>query len=740
MGDFSRTTFDRMKHYVGVRLQQAVPIVDADWNELEDIRKYELQAFLKWFVGDGVPAGNDGFRIAPLAGGGVGTIRLASSAAGPGRSSVTVDVGASTAAAALGFTAANRSTGRSGSSPAQLTGDAAAPFALTAGMTLAVSADGAAAETVTFSAGGFATIGAATAAEVVAAVNSAVTRVVASAGTGNDFTVMGGDGTPEGAGRCLVDGRDAVTEGRLAYGSQPLFANSALAAQWGVAVVPPLSPPSTGTRTDLVYLDVWEREVTVVEDDSLVNPLIGVESCVRVRREWAVRVRPGADTVPAARDADFQTGHSYLALAVLSRRAGVVAIGPDDLQDRRQRRLLLPPAHLLTDTLGVDPLGYRRGDGRPPISLREAINALLAGQLPSTPDLAVSPAPGVDVVRRAFMVDAFGGLVTIWQSPRVANTNQIFGSRLDLGQLDAGFSIAQPLSSGTARIEPTAVALPNGDIIVAYQNGLAGAASTDVVMKRAAFAGLAGAAEQPVAATAAADQSPHAVLSGDHVVFFTHQTSTNTWRYRRYGHANAKFLDQDPANPPQLSAVTTTLRDLHAAAVAGGQVWVAFADGTNLQLLRLTPTSGTVDAVASVSAAGILDVFVLGISATEALVFWDDGSALRVIGFSGATWGAATSITGTDANDAQPAAVRDADGTVFLLSARLTAEASNEIFLRRRNPVTAEWGQPQRVISHPANDLRPYPVLVPGQGIWVLWMSDRNGNFDLFAKRLITAI
>jgi hypothetical protein len=37
MGNFSRDTFDKLKHYVGVRLQQGVPIVDADWNELEDI-------------------------------------------------------------------------------------------------------------------------------------------------------------------------------------------------------------------------------------------------------------------------------------------------------------------------------------------------------------------------------------------------------------------------------------------------------------------------------------------------------------------------------------------------------------------------------------------------------------------------------------------------------------------------------------------------------------------------------
>ena len=44
MGDFSRTTIDRLKHYVSVRLQQGVPLLDADWNEQDDIRRYELQA------------------------------------------------------------------------------------------------------------------------------------------------------------------------------------------------------------------------------------------------------------------------------------------------------------------------------------------------------------------------------------------------------------------------------------------------------------------------------------------------------------------------------------------------------------------------------------------------------------------------------------------------------------------------------------------------------------------------
>ena len=60
-------TFDPLRSYISVRLQQGVPMVDADWNEAHDVRKFEVQAFLKWFVGNGVPEGNDGFRIAGLA-------------------------------------------------------------------------------------------------------------------------------------------------------------------------------------------------------------------------------------------------------------------------------------------------------------------------------------------------------------------------------------------------------------------------------------------------------------------------------------------------------------------------------------------------------------------------------------------------------------------------------------------------------------------------------------------------
>ncbi len=48
-------TFDPAKDYLGVRMQQGVPLLDRDWNELEDVRRYVERTLREQYVGDGVP-------------------------------------------------------------------------------------------------------------------------------------------------------------------------------------------------------------------------------------------------------------------------------------------------------------------------------------------------------------------------------------------------------------------------------------------------------------------------------------------------------------------------------------------------------------------------------------------------------------------------------------------------------------------------------------------------------------
>jgi hypothetical protein len=64
-GNFSNggvDTFDERKGYVGVRLQQGVPLLDRDWNELEDVRRFFERRIRQHYLGQGVPD-LDGFEI-----------------------------------------------------------------------------------------------------------------------------------------------------------------------------------------------------------------------------------------------------------------------------------------------------------------------------------------------------------------------------------------------------------------------------------------------------------------------------------------------------------------------------------------------------------------------------------------------------------------------------------------------------------------------------------------------------
>ena len=46
-----KDTFDPNNNYIGVRLQQGVPLLDRDWNELEDIRRYQEVSLRKHYLG-----------------------------------------------------------------------------------------------------------------------------------------------------------------------------------------------------------------------------------------------------------------------------------------------------------------------------------------------------------------------------------------------------------------------------------------------------------------------------------------------------------------------------------------------------------------------------------------------------------------------------------------------------------------------------------------------------------------
>jgi hypothetical protein len=106
---------------------------------------------------------------------------------------------------------------------------------------------------------------------------------------------LSGDGLTIGGGRIYVDGLQAENHGTGNLEFDPVLTESR-----GIDPIPydkqlyfpnaPALPEAGGPH--LVFLDVWEREVTYVEDPDLVENAVGVDTTSRLQTAWQVRVLP----------------------------------------------------------------------------------------------------------------------------------------------------------------------------------------------------------------------------------------------------------------------------------------------------------------------------------------------------------------------------------------------------------------------------------------------------------------
>jgi hypothetical protein len=96
-------------------------------------------------------------------------------------------------------------------------------------------------------------------------------------------------------------------------------------------------------------------------------------------------------------------------------------------------------------------------------------------------------------------------------------------------------------------------------------------------------------------------------------------------------------------------------------------------------------------------------------------------------------------IPGTVANDRQPSAVEDATGAIWFFWSR-GALGAGDLFAMRRDPTTGGVGDPRRLTISTGDDGSPVALVAPDAAIWILWSSDRDGNANLYYKRLVTAL
>ncbi len=654
MAIITPSTFDPLRRFVAVRLQQGVPIVDADWNEMDDIRRFDLRANRRWFLGDGVPNGADAFRLAPRA----------------------------------------------------------VPLANDCDILMGVP--------------------------------------VAPVGTSNLVSGL------RYAGRCLVDGMEALIDADTTFRGQELHVSTpgsaAKAVLRGVPVIAEI-PMLNGAVC--LYIDMWERLIRTDEMPTLVFADLGTESCARIKVEWVVRARTGS-VVPQSGDADFIAGHVYYGLAALTRVAADPVIYPGQIQDLREQGMLVPPANLIRDLFDTDPIAYRRGQGRPVLPLRTVMNALLRGELPSTPDQVIAPDPANDFSTRTILASG-SDMVLAFHSNRVAGTSKVFVT---------SWKDALPASAAAPPLQvtvqdaatPALVMLPT---LPFPQPLLVYTTQNDIRFRRAAsLGGLAAAPETPVAATADVESHPLALLTGQTVTFLWHRNGPaidDTIRYRRrlydatWAEAAAVWLDLETVNLSVKQPALTQLEPwaFHAAPDAAGRIFTAFRTMTdNIAVVRLTPATGASENWVNMeldSATADQEPFVLIDGATRVRVFFraTAGIFMAVHDVVANTWGPVSLVPGTGdgpaSSNMRPAALIDADGGIWLFWAKTSIGPKTDIWTVYQNPSTLSWGAPRQVSGSPGTN--DFPVAFPKDGALRLhFRSNRSGTFDLFFKTLVTKI
>jgi hypothetical protein len=652
MAVISDNAFNPLRQYIGVRLQQGVPIVDADWNELEDIRKFELRAFLKWFVGNGTPQGNDGFRVEGTA-------------------------------------------------------------------------------------------------------------------LSNDFTIRSGVPAPPGGlgnlevglqhlGRCIVDGLDVVIQEDMNFSTQPLHTSqpgsTALAARLGVPQIQPLTPPvANGTVT--AYLDVWERLVTTMEDPSLVHPGLGTESCARLKREWAVRVR-NSTSAPVRGDADFITGHSYYALANIARRNGDAHVNAADVQDLREMRLVLPPETLAADVLGISMSDYRRGLGRPVVSLRAALNAMLRGDLPSTAAELLSSGPPNNLASKAVFQDASGNLWAFFTSNRSGNQN-IF-----LRRFLAGTQVWGPDETITtdpaSDSEPVGLVDSTGDVWILW-NSNRGAANQNLWMKRFRVATAAWDADTNLTSSAG-DNFQQVVLEDNNTnlwVFWMSMRSANKpslW-LKRYLRATNTWTP-DPT-VPLISSPAPAVDQLPSAAIDSSNtvylLWQSNRNAPNDHIFwnRLDSNGnllGPDQQVVPASPNRERDPVLLVDSRNQVWAFWraDIGGVFQIqaarFDRNASTWTLEPNLSGGTLNNFSPVAVEDNLGNVWAIWRSVRSGGQEVLVYRIFNPATATWSIERVVTPIPGDHKLSTAVSTASGAIVILWTSTTAGTSQAMYRQFFPAI
>jgi hypothetical protein len=166
-------------------------------------------------------------------------------------------------------------------------------------------------------------------------------RATVSSTTTDAFKIaVSGTALTIGKGRLYVDGLLAENHGGVSNDPakrifDSLMAESQFVDPIAYAAQPYLpSPPALPTTgRHLVYLDVWDREVTYLEQPNLVEYAVGVDATSRIQTVWQVRVvadDAGQGTTCASPDSDLPGWPTIIAPSTGVLTTGTFEVAPVD--------------------------------------------------------------------------------------------------------------------------------------------------------------------------------------------------------------------------------------------------------------------------------------------------------------------------------------------------------------------------------------------------------------------------
>lgn len=563
---------------------------------------------------------------------------------------------------------------------------------------------------------------------------------------GNDFRILAGAEPP---GRCLVGGIEASITESLRYREQGDAGGRP----------PELSPPTDDDpdpRVDLAYLDVWLAEEIGAHDPALANPDdVGLRTSTRTQVRWRVRVAEGGQ--PPEPD----PRHVHLPLARLRRPRDEPRIRPDHITDLRRTHLNLAevegrvdvlerlPGRLVPDLFDVAPGEYEEGGGRPTVSVREALNGLLRGEVPATPLRPLADPVTEDGDAHAARLPD-GSTLVAWTQRREddEHEHEVMVRRL---REDGGPGPRQVTDGASRPSEVRVVPLGGDQVLLAYLVQFGPRGRRRVSFKIAPVDGLADAPEHHIEGLHGETYMDLSVVrTGKLVTFVVHFVEPGPGgvacrRLRWTSEPDDWWIDESL----RYLSDSGGARELTAMADDEGRVWAAFSArsgvGMTIRVIRFDPGASSVS---------VDDEWSLGdVNAGHpTLHFPEDGGPWlfarlvedgKLVGFrfGGEEWQPEMHF-GRQRPGGPVAPVNAADGALWLFWPRQVVEDTvlGEIAIARRDPDTGGWSRPGA--ATPSSTITSAPIAVADEDAKSIWLvygrSVPDGPQVLHHRKVVT--